>query len=78
MQMPRCQCRDFQVALLSTFKDNTLFISNPRSRNSQVQEAFLAPSDDNQTSNYDTEHSNHHPSSLSLRSKGLSHSKKKW
>ena len=38
------------------------------------QEAFLAPSADNQTHNYDTECSNYHASLSVLRSKGLSYS----
>ena len=43
-----------------------------RSGDSQGQETFLAPSMDKQTHNYDIECSNHHPSSSTLRSKGLS------
>ena len=39
---------------------------------------FLAPSVHNQTHNYDTECSNHHPSLSTLKSKGLSCSKMKW
>ena len=39
-------------------------------------EAFLAPSADNLTRNYDKECSNYHPSTL--RSKGLSCAKMKW
>ena len=35
---------------------------HPQSRDSQGQETFLAPSPDKQTSNYDKECSNHHPS----------------
>ena len=49
-----------------------------QSGDSQGQEVFLAPSTDKQTSNYDTECSNHHPSLSTLRSKGLSCSKTKW
>ena len=47
----------------------------PRSRDSQVQETFLAPSADKQTRNYDIGCSNYHPSLSTLRSKGLSRSK---
>ena len=49
-----------------------------RTRDSQGQENFLAPSADNQTRNYDTEHSNHHPFLLTLRLKVLSSIKIKW
>ena len=42
------------------------------------QEMFLGPPADNQTRNYDTECSNHHPSLSTLRSKGLTRSKIKW
>ena len=45
---------------------------------SQGKEKFLAPSDDKQTRNYDTESSHHHPSLSTLRPKGLSRSKMKW
>ena len=45
---------------------------------SQKQEKFLAPSDDKQTRNYDIECSNHDPSLLTLRPKGLRHSNMKW
>ena len=38
----------------------------------------LEPTTDNQTSNYDTKCSDHHPSLSTLRSKGLSLSKMKW
>ena len=44
---------------------------HPGSRDSQDHETFLAPSADKQTSDYDTECSNHHPSLSTLRSKGL-------
>ena len=37
-------------------------VPNPWSGDTQGQETFLAPSADNQTCNYDTECSNHHPS----------------
>ena len=47
------------------------------SRDSQGQETCSAPSADNQTRSYDTECSNHHPSPLTLSSKGLSRSKMK-
>ena len=53
-------------------------LPHPRSGDSQSQETFLAPSADKQTHNYDTECSNHHPSVSILRSKGLSHSQRKW
>ena len=53
-------------------------LPHPRSRDSQGQETFLAPSTEKQTRNYDTECSNHHPSLLTLRLKGLSRSKMKW
>ena len=53
-------------------------VPHPRSGDSQVMETFLAPSDDKQTCNYDTEYSNHHPSLSILRSKELSLSKIKW
>ena len=53
-------------------------LPHPRSGDSQGQETFLAPSTDKQTSNYDTECSNHHPSQSTLTSKGLSRSKMKW
>ena len=53
-------------------------LRDPRSGESQGQETFLAPSTDKQTCNYDTEGSNHHPSLLTLRPKGLSRSKMKW
>ena len=52
--------------------------SHPRSGDSQGQETFLAPSADKQTSNYDTECSNHHLPLSILSSKGLSRSKMKW
>ena len=47
-------------------------LPHPRSRDSQGQETFLAPSADKQTCNYD-----HHPSLSTLRSQGLSPSKMK-
>ena len=53
-------------------------LPQPRSRDSQGQETFLAPSADNQTLNYDRECSKHHISVLTLNSKGWSHSKMKW
>ena len=53
-------------------------LSHPRSGDSQGQETFLAPSADKQTRNYDTECSNQHPFSSTLRSKGLIRSKRKW
>ena len=53
-------------------------LPHPRSRDSQGQETFLAPSADKQTRNHEIEYSNHHPSLSTLRSKGLSRSKMKW
>ena len=53
-------------------------LPHPRSRDSQGQETFLAPSADKQTHNYDTECSNQHPSLSTQRPKRLSHSKMKW
>ena len=53
-------------------------LPNPRNEDSEGQQMFLAPSADNQTCNYDTECSIHHPSQPTLTSKGLSHSKMKW
>ena len=53
-------------------------LPHPRSKDSQDQERFLAPSAGKQTHNYDTERSNHHPSLSTLRSKGLSRSKMEW
>ena len=53
-------------------------LSHPRIGHSLGQEKFLAPSADKQTCNYDTEGSNHHPSSSALRPKGLNRSKMKW
>ena len=51
---------------------------HPRRGDSQCQETFLAPSSDKQTSNYNTECSNHHPSLRTLRPKWLSRRKMKW
>ena len=53
-------------------------LPHPCSRDRQDQETFLAFSADKQTSNYDTECSNHHPSLTTLRLKELSRSKIKW
>ena len=50
----------------------------PRSGDNQCQETFSAPSADNQTSTFDKECSNHHPSLSKLRSEGFSRSKMKW
>ena len=47
-------------------------------RDSQGQETFSEPTADNQSCNYDTECSNHHPSLPTLRSKELSQIKMKW
>ena len=52
-------------------------LPHPRSGDSQKQEAFLAPSADKKTCNYDTECSNHHPSLSIQRPKWLSRSKMK-
>ena len=52
-------------------------LPNPRSRDSQGQETFLAPSADKQTRNYDTVLKPSSPLSI-LRLKGLSYSKLKW
>ena len=49
-------------------------LPHPRRGDSQGHEAFSAPSADKQTCNYDIECSNHHPSLLILRPKGLSRS----
>ena len=51
---------------------------DPQSGDSQSKETFLVSSADNQTSNYDTECLNHHPSLSILISKGLSRSQMKW
>ena len=53
-------------------------LPHPRSGHTHGQETFLAPSADKQTSNYDIECSNQHPSLSTLRSKSLSRSKMKW
>ena len=53
-------------------------LPHPRSRDSQGQETFLAPSADQQTRSYHKECSNHHLPLSILRSKGLSRSKMKW
>ena len=53
-------------------------LSYSRSGDSQNQETFLASSADEQTRNYDIECSNHDPSLLTLRPKGLRHGKMKW
>ena len=52
-------------------------LPHPRNGYRQGQERFLAPSADNQTHNYDTKCSYHHPLLSTLRSKGLSRSKMK-
>ena len=44
---------------------------HPRSRNSQGQETFLAPSADNQTCNYETEYSNQPPVAVNTKVKGI-------
>ena len=53
-------------------------LPHPRIGNSQGQDTFLAPSAEKQTSNYDIECSNHHPSLSTLSPKGLGRSKMKW
>ena len=53
-------------------------LPHPRRGDSQGQETFLAPTADKQTSNYDTECSNYHPSISTLSSKRLSRSKMEW
>ena len=53
-------------------------LPHPRSGDSQGQETFLSPSAGQQTRNYDTESSNHHPSLSKLRRNGLTRSKMKW
>ena len=57
--------------------DELVRLPHPRSEDSQGQGAFLAPSADKQTHNYDTECSNHNPSLSTLRPKRLSRSKMK-
>ena len=49
-------------------------LPQPPSGDSQDQETFLAPSPDNQTHNYYTECSNHHPSLSTLSLKWLNRS----
>ena len=53
-------------------------LPNLRSRDSQGQETFLAPSADKQTRTYDIECSHHHICLSTLRLKRLSGSKMKW
>ena len=53
-------------------------LPHPRSRNSQGQETFLAPSEYRQTCNSERECSNYHCSPSILRLNGLSWSKTKW
>ena len=53
-------------------------LPNPRSRDSQGQQTFSAPSADSQTRKYDTECWNHLCALSILRSKKLSHRKIKW
>ena len=53
-------------------------LSQLRSRDSQEQETFSEPSADNQTSNHETNFSNHHPSLSTPRPQGLSRRKMKW
>ena len=50
---------------------NAMFrLPHPRSKESQGPEMFLAPSADDQTHNYDTECSNHHPPTRNTKVKG--------
>ena len=44
-----------------------LWTDYPRRGDSMVMETFLAPSADNQTRNYDTDCSNHHPLSINTK-----------
>ena len=53
-------------------------LSHLLGRDSRGQETFLAPSLYNQTCNYYTDCSDHHPPLATLRSKRLNHSKMKW
>ena len=53
-------------------------LTHSRSKDSQDQETFLAPSADKRTRNYGTECSNNHPSLSTLRLNGLTRSKMKW
>ena len=46
-------------------RNDVVRLPHPRSGDRQGQETFLAPSADQQTRNYDTECSNHHPSKSS-------------
>ena len=50
----------------------------PPSGESQIQETFLAPSDEKPTRNHDIECSKHHPWLSTLRPEGLSRRKMKW
>ena len=52
-------------------------LPHPWSEDSQGQETFLTPSNDNQTCNYDTECSKNHSFLSTFRSKGLKRSKMK-
>ena len=58
--------------------DVIIRLPHPPIGNSQGQETFLAPSFDKQTSNYDIDCSNHHPSLSTRKLKGFSRSKIKW
>ena len=59
-------------------KKKKVTLHHPRSRDSQGQETFWTPSADNDTRNYDTECSSHHPPLSISRPKGWSRSKMKW
>ena len=58
--------------------DVILRLPHPQSRDSRIQEKFLAPTADKQTRNYDTECSNHYPTLSALKPKRLSRSKMKF
>ena len=62
-------------ALYTTLAANvTVRLPHPQREDKQWQEMFLAPSDDNQTCNYDTDSSKHHASLSRLIPKELSYS----
>ena len=59
------------IYIYTNLSVNTIVrLPHPRSGDSQGQETFLAPSADNQSRNYDTECSNHHPSQSTPKTKG--------
>ena len=53
-------------------------LPHPRSRDSQGEQTFLAPSSVKKTHNYDTQCCNHHPSLSTPSPNGLNLSKMKW